>query len=308
MVDAFQAKTALANAAPREVFLLAVMNLRQLLESGAHFGHQTNRWNPKMKRYIFGSRNGIYIIDLQQTLRRFREAHQFVRNTAARGDRILFVGTKKQAQDIVCQEAERSQQFYVNQRWLGGTLTNFATIKQSLNRLKEYDHMEASGAWDILPKKEVLKLQKRRDKLEKLLGGIKEMESLPGAVFIIDCKKERIAISEAKKLGIPTIALVDTNCDPDDVDYVIPCNDDAIRAIRLLTSSLADAAIEGMHERQAAVPGMEMRAEAPPPSMSSPAATGAEATEADDGLHSVAAATAVDEMPASETTPSEDTD
>jgi len=288
------------------VLLLAVTNLRQLLEAGAHFGHQTNRWNPKMKKYIFGSRNGIYIIDLQQTLQRFREAYQFVRNTTARGDRVLFVGTKKQAQDIVAQEAERSQQFYVNQRWLGGALTNFATIKQSLNRLKEYDHMEASGAWDMLPKKEVLKLQKRRAKLEKLLGGVKEMESLPGAVFIIDCKKERIAISEAKKLGIPTIALVDTNCDPDDIDHVIPCNDDAIRALRLLTAALADAAIEGMHERQSAVPERGMRGETPPPSMSSPAASEAAAVAADDDLQSVATATAVEEMPEPENRPAED--
>lgn len=285
---------------------MAVTNLRQLLESGAHFGHQTNRWNPKMKKYIFGSRNGIYIIDLQQTLERFREAYKFVHNTTARGDRVLFVGTKKQAQDIVAQEAERSQQFYVNQRWLGGALTNFTTIKQSLNRLKEYDRMEASGAWDVLPKKEVLKLQKRRAKLEKLLGGIKEMERLPGAVFIIDCKKERIAISEAKKLGIPTIALVDTNCDPDDIDHVIPCNDDAIRALRLMTSGLADAAIEGMHERQAAVPGTETRGETPPPG-SSAAASDREAAEADQDLQSVATATAVEEMSAPETTPAEGT-
>jgi small subunit ribosomal protein S2 len=287
---------------------LAVTNLRQLLESGAHFGHQTNRWNPKMKKYIFGSRNGIYIIDLQQTLQRFREAYKFIRNTTARGDRVLFVGTKKQAQDIVSQEAERSQQFYVNQRWLGGALTNFSTIKQSLNRLKEYDHMEASGAWDVLPKKEVLKLQKKREKLEKLLGGIKEMDGLPGAVFIIDCKKERIAISEAKKLGIPTIALVDTNCDPDDIDHVIPCNDDAIRALRLMTAGLADAAIEGMHERQAAIPGRGARGgETPASSTPSSAAADMGAAEADGDLESVATATAVEEMPATETTPSEDT-
>ena len=236
---------------------MAAVTIRQLLESGAHFGHQTNRWNPKMQRFIFGARNGIYIIDLQQTLRLFREAYEFVRNTTARGEKVLFVGTKRQAQDIVHAEATRSQQFFVNQRWLGGALTNFATIKQSLNRLKEYDHMEASGSWEGLPKKEVLQLQKRRGKLEKLLGGIKEMDSLPGALFIIDCKKEKIAISEARKLGIPTIALVDSNCDPDDIDHVIPCNDDAIRAIRLITSSLADAALEGMHERQAALPPVE---------------------------------------------------
>ena len=231
---------------------MAVTTIRQLLESGAHFGHQTNRWNPKMKRYIFGSRNGIYIIDLQQTLNKFREAYEFIRNTTARGDKMLFVGTKKQAQEIVASEAIRSQQFYVDQRWLGGMLTNFATIKKSLDRLREYEHMQDAGLWESLPKKEVLQLQKKIDKLEKLLGGIKSMETLPGAVFIIDCKKERIAISEAKKLGIPTVAIVDTNCDPDDIDYVIPGNDDAIRTIRLVTSRLADAAIEGMHERQSA--------------------------------------------------------
>lgn len=230
---------------------MAVMTIRQLLESGAHFGHQTNRWNPKMKRFIFGSRNGIYIIDLQQTLQRFRAAYEFVRNTTARGGKILFVGTKKQAQEIVHSEAARAQQFYVNQRWLGGTLTNFATIKRGLDRLREYEQMQETGVWESLPKKEVLQLQKKMDKLEKFLGGIKDMDGLPGAVFIIDCKKERIAISEAKKLGIPTIAILDTNCDPDDIDYIIPGNDDAIRALRLITSKMADAAIEGMHERQA---------------------------------------------------------
>jgi len=243
---------------------LAVTTIRQLLESGAHFGHQTNRWNPKMKRYIFGSRNGIYIIDLQQTLSRFREAYEFIRRTAARGDKVLFVGTKKQAQEIVASEAIRSQQFHVNQRWLGGMLTNFTTIKKSLDRLREYEHMQDAGLWENLPKKEVLQLQKKIDKLEKLLGGIKSMETLPGAVFIIDCKKEKIAISEAKKLGIPTVAIVDTNCDPDDIDYVIPGNDDAIRTIRLVTARLADAVIEGMHERQSTfLDGSSASAEAP---------------------------------------------
>lgn len=236
---------------------MAAITIRQLLESGAHFGHQTNRWNPKMKRYIFGSRNGIYIIDLQQTLTKFREAYEFVRNTTARGEKILFVGTKKQAQDIVYSEAQRSQQVYVNQRWLGGMLTNFTTIKKSLDRLREYEHMRDTGLWESLPKKEVLQLQKKIDKLEKLLGGIKEMDALPGAIFIIDCKKEKLAIGEAKKLGIPTVAIVDTNCDPDDIDYVIPGNDDAIRTIRLVTSRLADAAIEGAHERQVSVADVE---------------------------------------------------
>jgi small subunit ribosomal protein S2 len=197
-----------------------------------------------MKRYIFGSRNGIYIIDLQQTLSKFREAYEFIRNTTARGDKILFVGTKKQAQDIVSSEAIRSQQFYVNQRWLGGMLTNFTTIKKSLDRLREYEHMQDGGLWENLPKKEVLQLQKKIDKLDKLLGGIKSMEGRPGAVFIIDCKKEKIAISEAKKLGIPIVAIVDTNCDPDEIDYVIPGNDDAIRAVKLLTSKMADAIVE----------------------------------------------------------------
>lgn len=235
---------------------MAVMTVRQLLESGAHFGHQTNRWNPKMKRYIFGSRNGIYIIDLEQTLSGFREAYQFARSVTARGESILFVGTKKQAQDVVSSEAIRSEQFYVNQRWLGGMMTNFATIKKSLDRLKEYENMRDTGMWESLPKKETLQLQKKIDKLNKLLGGIKMMDALPGAVFIIDCKKEKIGISEAKKLGIPTIALVDTNCDPDDIDYPIPANDDAIRTIRLITSQIADAAIEGEHERQATFPGV----------------------------------------------------
>jgi small subunit ribosomal protein S2 len=225
-----------------------------------------------MKRYIYGARNGIYIIDLQQTLQQFLVAYRFIRSASARGERVLFVGTKKQAQDIVSQEAERSQQFFVNQRWLGGALTNFTTIRQSLNRLKEYDQMQETGAWDVLPKKEVLQLQKKRAKLEKILGGVKTMESLPGAVFIIDCKKERIAIAEAKKLGIPTVALVDTNCDPDDIDYVIPCNDDAIRAIRLMTAGIADAALEGMHERQATMQSPE------PPR--SPAQQPAESSEA----------------------------
>lgn len=251
---------------------MAAITIRQLLESGAHFGHQTNRWNPKMKRYIFGSRNGIYIIDLQQTLRRYLDAYKFIRSTAARGEKVLFVGTKKQAQDIVSSEAQRSQQFYVNQRWLGGALTNFSTIRQSLDRLKEFDHMSDTGAWENLPKKEVLQLEKRRGKLEKILGGVKEMDGVPGAIFIIDCKKERIAISEAKKLGIPTVALVDTNCNPEDIDHVIPCNDDAIRAIRLLTSSLADAAIEGMHERQATLPPLESSSVGPVAAAGSPEA------------------------------------
>ena len=268
---------------------MAVTTIRQLLESGAHFGHQTNRWNPKMKRYIFGSRNGIYIIDLQQTLNKFREAYEFIRRTTARGDKVLFVGTKKQAQEIVASEAMRAQQFYVNQRWLGGMLTNFATIKKSLDRLREYEHMQDAGLWESLPKKEVLQLQKKIDKLDKLLGGIKSMETLPGAVFIIDCKKEKIAISEAKKLGIPTVAIVDTNCDPDDIDYVIPGNDDAIRTIRLVTARLADAVIEGMHERQATfLDGAGVSAEAPMYVQESRPPQGASEAEASEAAVSVA--------------------
>ena len=268
---------------------MAVTTIRQLLESGAHFGHQTNRWNPKMKRYIFGSRNGIYIIDLQQTLKKFREAYEFIRSTTARGDKVLFVGTKKQAQEIVASEAVRSQQFYVNHRWLGGMLTNFTTIKKSLDRLREYEHMQEAGLWESLPKKEVLQLQKKIDKLDKLLGGIKAMDTLPGAVFIIDCKKEKIAISEAKKLGIPTVAIVDTNCDPDDIDYVIPGNDDAIRTIRLVTSQLADAAIAGMHERQAAfLDGAGASEEAPVYVQESSPHQGATEAESSDAAVSVA--------------------
>jgi small subunit ribosomal protein S2 len=216
-----------------------------------------------MKRFLYGSRNGIYIIDLQQTLQRFRDAYEFVRNMTARGGTVLFVGTKKQAQDIVSSEAMRSQQFYVNQRWLGGTLTNFATVKQGLKRLKDYEQMQDSGLWESLPKKEVLQLQKKMAKLERVLGGIKDMTTLPGAVFVIDCKKEKIALSEAKKLGIPTVAIVDSNCDPDDVDYIIPGNDDAIRALRLITGRIADAAIEGMHERQAHLPEVATLGEVP---------------------------------------------
>lgn len=256
-----------------------------------------------MKRYIFGSRNGIYVVDLQQTLERFREAYDFVRRTAARGSHILFVGTKKQAQDIVGAEAARAQQFYVNQRWLGGMLTNFSTIKNSLGRLKDFEHMQEMGMWETLPKKEVLQLQKKADKLEKLLGGIKSMESLPGALFVIDCKKEKIAISEAKKLGIPTVAIVDTNCDPDDIDYVIPGNDDAIRAIRLMTSQIAQAALDGMHERQAASQVEE--SPDPPADESNAAAAKVEAASAAETEGSAEPAVAVADSGDSDNTPKE---
>lgn len=288
---------------------MAALTIRQLLESGAHFGHQTNRWNPKMKRYIFGSRNGIYIIDLQQTLNKFREAYEFIRRTSSHGAQVLFVGTKRQAQDIVSSEATRAQQFYVNQRWLGGMLTNFVTIRRNLERLKEYEQMQETGALDSLSKKEALLLQKKMDKLETLLGGIKQMDSLPGALFIIDCKKEKIAISEAKKLGIPTVAIVDTNCDPDDIDYVIPGNDDAIRTIRLVTGLLADAALEGMHERQAAFPELEVGLASPPvESAASLSASPDFASEAPVGAPVEATSTLLmepDTIPAEDTLPTE---
>lgn len=219
--------------------------MKQLLEAGVHFGHQTRRWNPKMARYIFTERNGIYIIDLQKTVRKVEEAYNFVRDLAASGGTVLFVGTKKQAQEAVKEEAERCGMFYVNQRWLGGTLTNFNTIQKRIRRLQELEQMEEDGTFEVLPKKEVILLRKERERLEKFLGGIKGMKKLPDALFIIDPRKERIAVAEARKLGIPIVAIVDTNCDPDEIDYVIPGNDDAIRAVRLLTSKIADAVLEG---------------------------------------------------------------
>jgi small subunit ribosomal protein S2 len=222
-----------------------VASMKELLESGVHFGHQVKRWNPKMKRYIFGERNGIYIIDLQKTLKGLEEAYNFVRQMSASGAGALFVGTKKQAQDAVMEEAKRASAFYVNQRWLGGMLTNFLTVKKSIERLKKIEAMKEDGTMNLLPKKEVSSLEKERAKLEKNLSGIKEMTTLPGLLFIIDPKKERIAIAEARKLSIPIVAVVDTNCDPDEVDYVIPGNDDAIRAIKLLTSKMANAVMEG---------------------------------------------------------------
>jgi len=222
-----------------------VASMKELLESGVHFGHQVKRWNPKMKRYIFGERNGIYIIDLQKTLKGLEEAYNFVRQMSATGAGALFVGTKKQAQDAVMEEAKRASAFYINQRWLGGMLTNFLTVKKSIERLKKIEAMKEDGTMNLLPKKEVSSLEKERAKLEKNLSGIKEMTTLPGLLFIIDPKKERIAIAEARKLSIPIVAVVDTNCDPDEVDYVIPGNDDAIRAIKLLTSKMANAVMEG---------------------------------------------------------------
>ena len=227
------------------------ITMKELLEAGVHFGHQTKRWNPKMKPYIFGARNGIYIIDLQKTVRLFKGAYSFVTEAAQAGETVLFVGTKKQAQDSVAEEAQRCNMFYVNDRWLGGMLTNFATVKQSIDRLKRLDAMVADGTIEAYTKKEQLKLAKEREKLEKTLGGIKGMGKVPGVLFVVDPKNEEIAVSEAKKLGIPVVAIVDTNCDPDDINYVIPGNDDAIRAIRLLSSKMADAVLEGVKARNA---------------------------------------------------------
>ncbi|PWK12681.1 30S ribosomal protein S2 [Tumebacillus permanentifrigoris] len=229
---------------------MAIISMKQLLEAGVHFGHQTRRWNPKMSRYIFTERNGIYIIDLQKTVKKVEEAYNFVRELAAEGKTVLFVGTKKQAQDSVKEESERVGQFFVNQRWLGGTLTNFSTIQKRIDRLSKLEIMEQDGTFEVLPKKEVIVLKKEMDRLEKFLGGIKGMKSLPGALFIIDPRKERIAVAEARKLGIPIVAIVDTNCDPDEIDYVIPGNDDAIRAVKLLTAKIADAIMEGKQGEQ----------------------------------------------------------
>lgn len=229
---------------------MAVVSMKQLLEAGVHFGHQTRRWNPKMEKYIFTERNGIYIIDLQKTVKMMEEAYNYVRELASRGGTLLFVGTKKQAQDAVREEAERCGMFYVNHRWLGGTLTNFQTIRKRIERLHELERMEEDGTFEVLPKKEVVLLRKEHARLEKFLGGIKDMKELPDAIFIIDPRKERIAVAEARRLGIPIIAIVDTNCDPDEVDYVIPGNDDAIRAVRLFTSKMADAVLEGKQGEQ----------------------------------------------------------
>ncbi|MDQ0206318.1 30S ribosomal protein S2 [Alkalicoccobacillus murimartini] len=230
---------------------MAVISMKQLLEAGVHFGHQTRRWNPKMDRYIFTERNGIYIIDLQKTVKKVEQAYNFVRDIAADGGKILFVGTKKQAQDSVRDEAERCGMYFINQRWLGGTLTNFETIQKRIKRLKNLEKMEQDGTFEVLPKKEVILLNKEKDRLEKFLGGIKDMKGVPDALFVIDPRKERIAIAEAHKLNIPIVAIVDTNCDPDEIDYVIPGNDDAIRAVKLLTGKMADAVIEATaHEEQ----------------------------------------------------------
>ncbi len=231
---------------------MAVISMKQLLEAGVHFGHQTRRWNPKMAPYIFTDRNGIYIIDLQKTVKKVEEAYNFVKSTIQDGGSILFVGTKKQAQESVHEEAERCGMYYVNQRWLGGMLTNFQTIRRRIDRLHALEKMELDGTMDKLPKKEVAELLHEKERLAKFLGGIKEMHRLPQALFVIDPRKERIAVAEGRKLGIPIVAIVDTNCDPDEVDYIIPGNDDAIRAVRLLTAKMADAVIEGNQGEQTA--------------------------------------------------------
>jgi small subunit ribosomal protein S2 len=234
---------------------LATITMKELLEAGVHFGHQTKRWNPKMKEYIFGERNGIYIIDLQKTLKMFKEASKFVQELAAEGKIVLFVGTKRQAQDAIAEEATKCGGFYINQRWLGGLLTNWVTVQKSVKRLKELDEMATDGRYELLPKKEVIKLERERKHLQANLAGIKNMSRLPDAVFVIDSNKEQIAVREARKLGIPVVAVVDTNCDPSEVDYVIPGNDDALRAIRLFTSKISDSIAEGaqlMSDKQVA--------------------------------------------------------
>ena len=238
---------------------MAVVSMKQLLEAGVHFGHQTRRWNPKMAPYIFTERNGIYIIDLQKTVKKLDEAYNFVRDVAANGGEVLFVGTKKQAGDSIKEEAERCGMHYVNARWLGGMLTNFKTIQKRIERLAQLRKMEEDGTFELLPKKEVVKLKLEIEKLEKFIGGIKQMKTLPAALFIVDPKKEKIAVSEARKLNIPIVAIVDTNCDPDGVDYVIPGNDDAIRAVKLIAGAMANAVMEG-RQGQSDAPAVEEEA------------------------------------------------
>ena len=240
---------------------MGVVSMKQLLEAGVHFGHQTRRWNPKMAPYIFTERNGIYIIDPQKTVKKLDEAYAFIKSVAENGDNVLFVGTKKQAGDSVKEEALRAGAYYVNARWLGGMMTNFKTIQRRIARLEQLHTMQEDGTFNLLPKKEVVKLELEIEKLEKYLGGIKDMKKLPGALFIVDPRKEKIAVSEAKKLGIPVVAIVDTNCDPDDADYVIPGNDDAIRAVKLIAGAMADAIIEGRQGEQQAAEAAEAESE-----------------------------------------------
>jgi len=260
---------------------VANITMKELLEAGVHFGHQTKRWNPKMKEYIFGERNGIYIIDLQKTLKMFKEASKFVQDNAAEGRTILFVGTKRQAQEAVAEEAGRCGMFYINQRWLGGLLTNWVTVQKSVKRLKELDEMATDGRYELLPKKEVVKLERERKHLQANLAGIKNLSRLPDAIFVIDSNKEAIAVKEARKLGIPVVAVVDTNCDPSEVDYIIPGNDDALRAIRLFASKVADSVVEGsqaMSDKQSA----ELAAGVTAGDVEAPAQTEAVAVGAED--------------------------
>jgi small subunit ribosomal protein S2 len=231
---------------------VSVITMKQLLEAGVHFGHQTRRWNPKMAPYIYMERNGIYIIDLQQTVRKFDEAYAFIKSVAADGRGVLFVGTKKQAQQTIADEAQKCGMYFVNQRWLGGMLTNYKTIKKRVMRLKQLEKMEEDGSYEVLTKKEVAKLRNECERLERFLGGIKDMDKLPGAIFIVDPRKEKIAVAEARKLNIPVVAIVDTNCDPDEIDYIIPGNDDAIRAVKLISAKIADAVLEGKQGEQMA--------------------------------------------------------
>jgi len=266
--------------------------MKELLEAGVHFGHQTKRWNPKMKEFIFGERNGIYIIDLQKTLKMFKEASKFVTDQAAEGKLVLFVGTKRQAQDAIAEEAQRCGMFYINQRWLGGLLTNWVTVQKSVKRLKDLDEMATDGRYELLPKKEVVKLERERKHLEANLAGIKNLNRLPDAMFVIDSNKEQIAVKEARKLGIPVVAVVDTNCDPSEVDYVIPGNDDALRAIRLFASKIADSVVEGSQaatDKQAAelaagISAQEMSGEAPAEAPEASEAAAAEDVKMEDVL------------------------
>ncbi|MBM7665194.1 small subunit ribosomal protein S2 [Solibacillus kalamii] len=240
---------------------MSVISMKQLLEAGVHFGHQTRRWNPKMKKYIFVERNGIYIIDLQKTVKKLEEAYDFMRQVGQDGGKVLFVGTKKQAQEAIKEEAERSGNYYINQRWLGGTLTNFGTIQKRVKRMKDIEKMEEDGTFAVLPKKEVIQLKKEHERLVKFLGGIRDMKAIPDVMFVVDPRKERIAVAEAIKLNIPLVGIVDTNCDPDEIDYVIPANDDAIRAVKLLTAKMADALLEAKQGEEEAPAVEEAAAE-----------------------------------------------
>ena len=240
---------------------MSVISMKQLLEAGVHFGHQTRRWNPKMKKYIFVERNGIYIIDLQKTVKKLEEAYDFMRQVGQDGGKVLFVGTKKQAQEAIKEEAERSGNYYINQRWLGGTLTNFGTIQKRVQRMKDIERMEEDGTFSVLPKKEVIQLKKEHERLVKFLGGIRDMKAIPDVMFVVDPRKERIAVAEAIKLNIPLVGIVDTNCDPDEIDYVIPANDDAIRAVKLLTAKMADALLEAKQGESDAPAAEEVAAE-----------------------------------------------